>query len=118
MYQNYLAQGNNITWVQGIEGAKGFQMVPGANIVLMDSENEGVFYIKTCDNLGMCNLRTFNFTEVKATSKADFITRDEFYKAMEELKNERFIQQHNRPNESEKYAGKSTNQNDNGYGKK
>ena len=55
---------NGITWVQGIEGAKAWQMKPNSNAILMDSEIDGRFYIKICDNVGMCSLRTFNYTEV------------------------------------------------------
>lgn len=93
MYGSFIQpQQNQINWVQGIEGAKAFQLIPGANTILMDSENDGIFYIKSCDNVGMCNLRTFKFTEVNNT-KPEYITREEFLKAMEELKNERTVQQ-------------------------
>lgn len=76
---------NGITWVQGIEGAKGFQLMPNSNVLLMDSENDGIFYIKTCDTVGMCNLRTFKYEETTGFSKnngnfidtSQFITRDE-----------------------------------------
>lgn len=57
-------QNNTITWVQGIEGAKAFQLSPNSTTLLMDSENEGTFYIKISDNVGMCNLRTFKYKEV------------------------------------------------------
>lgn len=92
MYGNYMQPQNQINWVQGIEGAKAFQLIPSTSTVLMDSENDGIFYIKSCDNVGMCNLRTFKFTEV-SNAKPEYITRDEFLKAMEELKNERIVQQ-------------------------
>ena len=92
MYSNYYPQSNQINWVQGIEGAKAYQLMPGSNTILMDSENEGMFYIKSCDSVGMCNLRTFKFTEVNNV-KPEYITRDEFLKAMEDLKNERLVQQ-------------------------
>ena len=55
---------NGINWVQGIEGAKAFQMVPSSNAVLLDSDNDGIFYIKVADNVGMCSLRTFKFEEI------------------------------------------------------
>jgi len=55
---------NAINWVQGIEGAKAFQMPTNANAIMLDSENEGIFYIKTSDGVGMCNLRTFKFEEI------------------------------------------------------
>ena len=69
MYQNrnmnmpYM-QNNGITWVQGIEGAKAWQLSPNSNILLMDSENDGKFYIKVSDSIGMCNLRVFEYKEV------------------------------------------------------
>ena len=55
---------NNINWVQGIEGGKAFQMVPNSNAILLDSENDGIFYIKVSDNVGMCTLRTFKYEEI------------------------------------------------------
>lgn len=100
MYQNNqfmpYSQQNGITWVQGIEGAKAFQLMPNSNAVLMDSENDGVFYIKVCDNVGMCNLRIFNFTEVankpkQETNMDNYITKQEFYSALEELKHEQSV---------------------------
>lgn len=57
---------NGITWVQGLEGAKAFQLAPNSTIVLMDSESD-CFYIKTCDDIGMCHLRHFKYTEVDNT---------------------------------------------------
>lgn len=61
---------NGITWVQGIEGAKAFQLAPNSNVVLMDSEREGIFYIKISDNIGMCSLRIFKYEEVKDNLEA------------------------------------------------
>lgn len=55
---------NGIKWVQGIEGAKASQLAPNSNDIFLDSENEGVFYIKVADNVGMCTLRTFKYEEV------------------------------------------------------
>lgn len=55
-----------ILWVQGIEGAKAYQMSPNQILQLMDSENDGIFYIKTTDNIGMANLRVFRYTEITA----------------------------------------------------
>lgn len=63
-YYPYQQATNGITWVQGIEGAKAWQLSPGSNALLMDSENDGVFYIKVSDNVGMCSLRTFKYEEV------------------------------------------------------
>lgn len=60
---------NGINWVQGIEGAKAWQLQPNSNIVLLDSENDGKFYIKTSDNVGMCNLRVFKYEEITNVPK-------------------------------------------------
>lgn len=67
----YTVQQNqdHINWVQGIEGAKAWQMQPSKNTVLMDSENDGVFYIKSCDQVGMCSLRVFKYEEVTQQMK-------------------------------------------------
>lgn len=83
---------NNITWVQGIEGAKAYQMIPNSNTVLMDSENDGVFYIKVSDNVGMCNLRKFEYKEVNTSpDMTQYVTREELLEAIKELKNEQFV---------------------------
>jgi len=54
---------NNIIWVQGIEGAKAWQLNPNSMVILLDSEVEGKMYIKVSDNIGMSNLRIFNYVE-------------------------------------------------------
>ena len=54
---------NSITWVQGIEGAKAFTLMPRENVVLMDSEVNDIFYIKICDDIGRCTLRKFKYYE-------------------------------------------------------
>lgn len=54
---------NDITWVQGEEGAKGYLVAPGKSKLLMDSENP-VFFIKSVDVSGMPHpLRIFDYTE-------------------------------------------------------
>lgn len=57
------ASTNNIVWVQGIEGAKAWQLAPNSMIILLDSEAEGKMYIKVSDNIGMSTLRVFNYAE-------------------------------------------------------
>jgi len=57
------ASTNNIVWVQGIEGAKAWQLNPNSMIILLDSEVEGKMYIKVSDNIGMSTLRIFNYVE-------------------------------------------------------
>ena len=91
MYQR--PQTNGITWVQGIEGAKAYQMIPNSNAILMDSENDGRFYIKVSDNVGMCNLRVFSYKEETSTptqsvDMSNYVTREELEKAIRGIKNE------------------------------
>lgn len=93
-YQNHMYPMNNgIIWVQGTEGAKAYQLSPNSNVILMDSEIDGRFYIKVADNVGMCTLRTFKFEEItnmptssaKEVDLSQFITREEFEKAISNL---------------------------------
>ena len=77
-------QNNGIIWVQGIEGAKAYQLAPNSNIMLLDSENDGRFYIKTSDNIGMCNLRIFQYSELTdqpvetpSVDLSQYVTREE-----------------------------------------
>ena len=81
---------NGIVWVQGVEGAKAYQLMPNSNTVLMDSENDGIFYIKTSDNVGMCNLRVFKYEEVTEQPKpqidtSQFVTREELQEALAKI---------------------------------
>ena len=92
-YLNYQRpQTNGINWVQGIEGAKAYQMMPSSNTILLDSENDGIFYIKVSDNVGMCNLRTFRYEEIGEQPKTspvnldNYVTRDELTKVINDLK--------------------------------
>jgi hypothetical protein len=52
--QNFQAQ-TNITFVNGIEGTKDFQLRPNSNVLLMNSANYK-FYIKVTDNIVISNI--------------------------------------------------------------
>jgi hypothetical protein len=83
----------NVIWCQGEAGAKSYNLLnPGQSIWLIDSENEGVFYIKTLDASGIpLPLRIFDFKERKQKQEnnpsSEYITRKEFEKRLSELKN-------------------------------
>ena len=70
-YGNYQPQPiqpkNLFAWVQGEVGAKAFQMSPNTIAWLMDSENDGKFYIKVCDNVGMSSIRYFEYKEIQSS---------------------------------------------------
>lgn len=92
LYQQPIRQ--CITWVQGIEGAKTFQLPPNSSAVLMDSDSDGIFYIKITDNIGMCTVRTFKYQETfnQPTQTTNYVTRDEVQQMIRELRNEQSIQ--------------------------
>lgn len=105
-------QNNGIIWVQGIEGAKAYQIPQNSNIILMDSEKNRM-YIKTSDNIGMCNLRIFDFTEVTETSQghnsvatqpdlSQYVTRDELNNILEQLNGGKDNEQSIQPAKSNK----------------
>jgi len=81
-YNNYNTTSqavNGIIWVQGIEGAKAYQLQPNSNAILMDSENDETFYIKVSDNVGMCNLRVFKYKE-QLNNPSTIVNPDEYVK--------------------------------------
>ena len=90
---------NNIIWVQGIEGAKAWQLAPNSMAILLDSESEGKMYIKVTDNIGMGSLRIFNYVEevvqpaqVNVTTNnldlSQYVKKDELSMLIKEIINE------------------------------
>lgn len=91
-YMTRMNQNLSIIWVQGIEGAKAYQMPPNSQAVLLDNDNEGVMYIKICDNVGMCTLRIFDYVErtTKLNNSVEidtsqFVRRDELKSIIEQM---------------------------------
>lgn len=91
---------NNIVWVQGIEGAKAWQLNPNSMVVLLDSEVEGKMYIKVSDNIGMSSLRIFNYTEENSNhvtinnndlDLSQFVRKDEISELIKEVLNEQTV---------------------------
>ena len=89
---------NNIIWVQGIEGAKAQQITPNSSLLLLDSESDH-FYMKVCDQYGICMpIKVYKFEEevpsaaavplatVEAGAAAQYITRDEVIELIKEFK--------------------------------
>ena len=92
---------NNIIWVQGMEGAKAWQLSPNSMVILLDSEAEGKMYIKVSDNIGMCSLRVFNYIEEMAPNNnssnetvnqdldlSQYVKKDELSSLIKEALNE------------------------------
>ena len=80
---------SGLNWVQGEAGAKSWIVTPGATVLLMDSETQR-FYLKTADQNGIPNMRTFEYSEVgmkpqEAEINDGFVTVDVFNRFKEEV---------------------------------
>ena len=76
----------SLTRVNGLEGAKAFQVMPRETVALFDG-NDDVFYIKSADDGGFPTIKAYRFAEVDLTGAKptnDYVTKAEF----EELRNE------------------------------
>ncbi len=62
-YGSYNQQLNNYCFVNGIEGAKAYQLAPNQTMLLMDADRPLIFK-KAADNLGKSSLRYFTLTEI------------------------------------------------------
>ena len=85
MGYGYAANGLQISYVNGLIGAKAYSVPPNTTIFLMDSDAP-YFYVKTSDRNGMCSIKTYEFKEVvdtpstppsPAIDMSKFITREE-----------------------------------------
>lgn len=56
---------NEIIWVQGEAGAKGYLVAPNSTVVLWDTESPTI-YVKTADTTGIPSMRVLDFTERNA----------------------------------------------------
>jgi hypothetical protein len=96
MYQPYQMQGYNnynqvqsLTRVNGIDGARAYQMGANSTAALFDS-NDDILYIKTTDGAGFPTIRVFEFKEKIAEmkenlSECEFVSKAEFEKFKKEV---------------------------------
>ena len=81
-------QTQNLIRVNGVDGAKAYQMPANSTVALFDS-NEDVMYVKSTDGGGLPSIRTFVFTEklnVEGKSPdVEYISREEFENFKKEL---------------------------------
>ena len=80
----------NLIRVNGINGAKAYQMPANSTVALFDSNND-IMYVKSTDGAGFPSIRTFSFAELKedmsTTENTDYISRQEFEEFKKELMN-------------------------------
>lgn len=106
-YNSQPVTSQQMSFVNGIEGAKGFIVPPNTSVFLMDSDSQQ-FFIKTADRNGMCNIKAYTFQEApldKSGTTIDtdkFVTREEFNKFIENINN--LINQNNAAQEPTKKA--------------
>lgn len=81
MYQSNLMMpqmaSQSITRVNGIDGAKAFQLGANSTIALFDS-NADIFYVKSTDCAGFPTIRIFKFEEMMQDAPAsNYVSREE-----------------------------------------
>lgn len=89
--QNIPTVQNNMIWVQGVEGAKAYQVLPGSAVALWDSESQNI-YIKVVDASGVPQpLRVLSYKEdtEQNVSKIDaavnqYVTQEQLDKILED----------------------------------
>lgn len=88
----------NLIRVNGIDGAKAYQMPPNSTVALFDG-NEDVMYIKSTDGAGFGNIRMFQFTEIQNNQTqsqvvVDYVSREEFESLKKEVEDygKQFVQ--------------------------
>ena len=89
--QQYGMPNNSIIWVQGIEGARAYQLYyPNSKVLLMDSEKD-IFYLKSTDDFGKCSeLKQYRYEEIKDEPKttvdmSQYVTKSELEKLLNDM---------------------------------
>lgn len=84
-FGNFLQQSqqNTYAFVNGIEGARSFQMAPNQTVMLMDSDNP-VVYMKQSNGMGQSTIKCFKLVETSEDElkpkpiQADYVTKADF----------------------------------------
>lgn len=91
------AQGQikSLTRVNGIEGAKAYQVMPRETVALFDG-NDDIFYVKSADDGGFPTIKAYRFSEIDLTGAKptnDYVTKSEFEELKKEVQNyaEQFV---------------------------
>lgn len=65
---------SNIEYVNGIEGAKAFTLLPNSKLLLMDSD-DSCFYIKTTDMQGKPTIKTYKYVDPEKENNKEVETK-------------------------------------------
>lgn len=72
-YQSSLFGKNQYAFVNGIEGAKSYQVLPNQMMLLMDSDNP-ICYMKQADNMGKSSIRYFKLEEIDEAKTKEILS--------------------------------------------
>ena len=64
---------NQYAFVNGIEGAKSYQVLPNQMMLLMDSDNP-ICYMKQADNMGKSSIRYFKLEEIDEAKTKEILS--------------------------------------------
>lgn len=87
-YYPMLNQSMQLIRVNGIEGARAYQMPANSTVALFDTNND-IMYIRTTDGAGFPQIRVFSFTEMNQQKQEGSVSRseiDEIKAEIEEIK--------------------------------
>ena len=81
-YPNYYQQPriNTYAFVNGIEGAKSYQVQPNQMVMLLDSDNP-IIYKKIANNLGQCSIQAYKMIPIEDAVErpnAEYVLKSEF----------------------------------------
>lgn len=83
---NYNYQQNFYAFVDGIEGARAYQVRPGTMMLLMDS-NKPLCYKKQVDSMGRTiALEVYELVPYQEKPPVEYVTKDEFKAFIESFK--------------------------------
>lgn len=79
---------NQYAVVNGLEGAKSYNLVPNQSIMLMDGSNPYI-YLKSTNQMGQANIRCFKLVEEKIedieVSNSPYATKSDFVALNEKI---------------------------------
>lgn len=90
-----MGQNQGLTRVNGLEGAKAYQVAPRDTVALFDG-NDDIFYVKSADDGGFPTIKAYRFVEMDLTGAKptnDYVTKAEFEELRKEVQSyaEQFV---------------------------
>lgn len=67
-FNNYQPKANSLIFVNGIEGAKSYQVAPNQMVMLLDSDNP-IVYKKTANAYGQATIEAFKLVPITESEK-------------------------------------------------